>query len=161
MSKMVLRALRTSKNVSTKLSMGLLDKQIALIIVYGSSTCSIPSSHNLIYLDYLPEVRNTRTTDRKTLRETCGYDITFTSVRRVGMASSNGTRHILISLTNIQDKESVVSNPGKYDLSNYVDKTQSTVDKFHHNFCKQSLNVSKYECNTAILGVLGRKTMSR
>ena len=96
--------------------MGLFDKHIAPIILYGSSTCIIQSSHNLIYLDYLPEFRNTRTTDRQTLHDTCGYDITFTSARRAGMAGSNGTRRILISLINIQDKESVLSNTGKYDL---------------------------------------------
>ena len=48
MSKMVLRALRTSTNVSTKLLMSLFDKQIALILLYGSSIWGIPSSHNLI-----------------------------------------------------------------------------------------------------------------
>ena len=115
-SKMVLWALRTSTKVSTELSIGLFDKLIAPIILYGSSTYIIPSSHNLIYLDYLPEFRNTRTTDRQTLHDTCGYDITFTSARRAGMASSDGTRRILISLINIQDKESVLSNTGKYDL---------------------------------------------
>ena len=109
MSKMVLRALRTSTNVSTKLLMSLFDKQIAPILLYGSSIWGIPSSHNLIYLDNLPEVGNTRTTASKTLHETCGCDIPFTSARRVGKASSNGPRRILISLTNVQDKETVLS----------------------------------------------------
>ena len=163
MSKMVLRALRTSTNVSTKLLMSLFDKQIAPILLYGSSILGIPSSHNLIYLDNLPEVGNTRTTASKTgktLHETCGCDIPFTSARRVGKAGSNGPRRILISLTNVQDKETVLSNSGKYIFSNYVDKTQSSVDKFHHSFCKQSLNVSKYASNTAILGELGRFPLS-
>ena len=46
--------------------MTLFDKQIAPILLYGSSIWSIPSSHNLIYLDNLPEVGNTRTTTSKT-----------------------------------------------------------------------------------------------
>ena len=150
MSKLVLRALRTSTNVSIKLLMSLFDKQIAPILLYGSSIWGIPSSHNLIYLDNLPEVGNTRTTASKTLHETCGCDIPFTSTRRVGKASSNGPRRILISLTNAQDKETVLSNSGKYKCSNYVDKTQSSVDKFHHNFCKQSLKcqqICKQNCH--------------
>ena len=54
----------------------------------------------------------------------------------------------------------MLSNPGKYIFSNYVDKTQSNVDKFHHNFCKQSLNVRKYASSTAILSGLGRFPLS-
>ena len=129
---MVLRALRTSTNVSTKLLMSLFDKQIAPILLYGSSIWGTPSSHNLIYLDNLPEVGNTRTTASKTLHEKGGCDIPFTSARRVGKASSNGPRRMLIS--NVQDKETVLSNSGKYKFSNYVDKTQSSVDKFYHKF---------------------------
>ena len=112
MSKMVLRALRTSTNESTKLLMSLFDKQVAPILLYGSSIWGIPSSHNLIYLDNLPEVGNTRTTASKTLHETCGCDIPFTNARSVGKASSNGPRRIVISLTNVQDKETVLSNSG-------------------------------------------------
>ena len=89
MSKMVLRALRMSKNVSTKLIMSLSYKQIAPIRLYGSSIWSIKSSHNLICVDNLPEVGNTRTTASKALHDTCAYDIPFTSARRVDKASPN------------------------------------------------------------------------
>ena len=70
------------------------------------------------------------------------------------------TRKMLISQTNIQDKESVGSASGKYEFLKYVDKTQSTHEKFRHNFGKGSLNVSKYASNTAILGELGSFPLS-
>ena len=113
--KMVLRAMRTSTNVSTKLLMSLFDKQIApsypFVWFVNMGYPIFTQSH---LLRYLPEVRNTQTTASKTLHETCGCDIPFTSARRVGKASSNGPRRILISLTNIQDKETVISSLGKY-----------------------------------------------
>ena len=47
---MVLCALRTNKNISTKLALGIYDKQIAPVLMYGCSIWSLPQTGNLIYL---------------------------------------------------------------------------------------------------------------
>ena len=104
MANMVHRALRTSNNVSIKLSMSLLDKQIIPILLYGSAVWGLPDTHSLIYLEDQPESQNTRTAARDVLKAICGYDVPFSSARRVGKNQGH-YRSIMIRLKNIQDKE--------------------------------------------------------
>ena len=97
MANMVHRALRTSNNVSIKLSMSLLDKQIIPILLYGSAVWGLPDTHNLIYLEDQPESQNTRTAARDVLKAICGYDVPFSSARRVGKNQGH-YRSIMIRL---------------------------------------------------------------
>ena len=57
---MVLQALSTNKNVSSKLAMKLFDKQIVPIILYGCPIWAIPTTHKLFYLDNQPENISTK-----------------------------------------------------------------------------------------------------
>ena len=47
----VLRALRTTGNVSVKSSLNIFDKQISPVVLYGSAIWATPKSFNLLYLD--------------------------------------------------------------------------------------------------------------
>ena len=155
MANMVHRALRTSNNVSIKLSMSLLDKQITPILLYGSAVWGLPDTHNLIYLEDQPQSQNTRTAARNVLKAICGYDVPFSSVRRVGKNQGH-CRSIMIRLKNIQDKEIILRNTSSYRVSDFRGNTPVHIDKFQSLYCKKSLNVSKYASNVAVLGELGR-----
>ena len=48
---MVLQALSTNKNISTKLSMNIFDKQISPILMYGCAIWGTSKTHNLVYLE--------------------------------------------------------------------------------------------------------------
>ena len=60
MSNLLLRALRTSNNVSTKLTMNLFDQSISPILLYWCAVWGTPKSYNLIYLVDQPECLDTR-----------------------------------------------------------------------------------------------------
>ena len=155
MAHMVHRALRTSNNVSIKLSMSLLDKQITPILLYGSAVRGLPDTHNLIYLEDQPDAQNTRTAARNVLKEICGYDVPFSSARRVGKNQGH-CRRIMIRLKNIQDKEIILRNTSSYRVSDFRGNNPVYIDKFQSLYCKKTLDVSKYASNVAVLGELGR-----
>ena len=50
-SHMVLQALSTNRNVSSKLATKLFDKQILPILLYGCSVWGLSNTHNLFYLE--------------------------------------------------------------------------------------------------------------
>ena len=125
MSNLLLRALRTSKNVSAKLS-------------------------------FQPENNDTRKTVTRALTASCGYNIGFSSAKRVGKRCATKSRPILINLNCIQDAENILRHSGPYQFLPYEDRALPTIDAFHLNFCKKSLNISKYASNSAVLGELGR-----
>ena len=104
MSNVVLRALRTShnvSNVSTKLKMSLFDKYVSPILLYGSVVWGAPCSFNMIYLLNQPENLVTRSAVTRALEATCGYPVDFHSARRVGKAKTSTPRPILINLKSI------------------------------------------------------------
>ena len=156
MSNLLLRALRTSKNVSAKLSLSLFDKYLSPILLYGCSIWGIPKSFKLIYLIEQPENNDTRKTVTRALTASCGYNIGFSSAKRVGKRCATKSRPILINLNCIQDAENILRHSGPYQFLPYEDRALPNIDAFHLNFCKKSLNISKYASNSAVLGELGR-----
>ena len=105
-SHMLLQALRTNRNISSKLSMSLFDKQIVPILLYGSSIWAVPQTHNLFYLEEQPENQNTRTTVATMLRSILNKDVPFEYARRVGRRPlfSEPPRKILVKLKSYSDK---------------------------------------------------------
>ena len=156
MSNLFLRALRTSKNVSAKLSLSLFDKYLSPILLYGCSIWGIPKSFKLIYLIEQPENNDTRKTVTRALTASCGYNIGFSSAKRVGKRCATKSGPILINLNCIQDAENILRQSGPYQFLPYEDRALPNIDAFHLNFCKKSLNISKYASNSAVLGELGR-----
>ena len=78
---MGIQARRTNKTVSTKLALTLFDNQILPILLYGSPTWSLPTSHNFICLSDQSENGDTRGI---ALRSLLDRDVPFTFARRVG-----------------------------------------------------------------------------
>ena len=160
MANMLLRALKTSCNVSAKLSMSLFDKYVAPIFTYGSSLWRIPNAFNLLYLDDQPEDRDTRVTVTNVLQTCCSQSVPFTSARRVGRKGPRSTRRILIHLKNVQDMELILQQSGPYRFVPYNDEPDAEIEKLHLYYCKRSLNVNKHASNSAVMGELGRYPLS-
>ena len=160
MANMLLRALKTSCNVSAKLSMSLFDKYVAPIFTYGSSLWGIPNAFNLLYLDDQPEDRDTRVTVTNVLQTCCSQSVPFTSARRVGRKGPRSTRRILINLKNVQDMELILQQSGPYRFVPYNDEPDAEMEKLHLYYCKRSLNVNKHASNSAVMGELGRYPLS-
>ena len=156
MSNLLLRALRTSKNVSAKSSLSLFYEYLSPILLYGCSIWGIPKSFKSIYLIEQPENNDTRKTVTRALTASCGYNIGFFSAKRVGKRCATKSRPILINLNCIQDAENILRHSGPYQFLPYEDRALPNIDAFHLNFCKKSLNINKYASNSAVLGELGR-----
>ena len=124
--------------------------------MYGCSIWGIPKSLKLIYLIEQPENNDTRKTVTRALTASCGYNIGFSSAKRVGKRCATKSRPILINLNCIQDAEIILRHSGPYQFLPYEDRALPNIDAFHLNFCKKSLNISKYASNSAVLGELGR-----
>ena len=148
---MVLQALRTNRNVSASLAMSIFDKQIAPILLYGCPIWCLPQAHNLIYIEDQPENANTRTIVNQTLVRALGHPVQFEYARRVGRILPNQRRKILVKLQYLSDKEDLLRADLALDkISNYEVKAYSDINKMHMNFCKRSLNMSKFSsCPTS------------
>ena len=143
-SHMILQALRTNRNVSPKLTMNLFDKQITSILLYGSSVWSTPKTFDMFYVEQQPEHLNTRTIVTNMLSSVMKRNVAFEYARRVGKGTPESPRKILVKLREYTDKLELFRSVGSssYIISN-VDEKDNNVEKFHHEFCKKSLNVCK------------------
>ena len=68
MADMLLRAIRTTGNVSVKLSLSIFDMQISPVVLYGSPIWATPKSYNLLYLDNQDEGVNARSIASRVLQ---------------------------------------------------------------------------------------------
>ena len=153
---MVLQALRTNRNVSAALAISIFDKQIAPILLYGCAIWSMPKSQNLIYIEDQPENITTRLLTNRIFYDMLGRNVRFDYARRVGKVDLNGKRKILVKLKYFTDKESLMCiQNSTYRLSNFSDQNYSEITKMQLDYCKKSLNLSKYSSNFAIQGELG------
>ena len=153
---MVLNALRTNKNVSTSLALSIYDKQIAPVLMYGCPIWSVPRTGNIIYLENQPEGTQIRKRVNEVFMELFNRKIPFEYARRVGKVATGSNRRILIKLENFDVKQEILSKcSGNYMFTDFQDDCISDVDKAHMDFCKKSLNISKYASNTAVYFELG------
>ena len=148
--------LKTSNNVSTKLTVSLFEKSISPILLYGCAVWGTPKSYNLIYLVDQPECLDTSHTVTNALHAVCRHPVEFSCARRVVKKNATIPRPILIYLKHFQDVEILHRYKGPYTFQAYEDKSRSEIGGSHLKFCKTSLNVSNYARNSAVLGELGR-----
>ena len=162
-SHMVLQALRTNVNISSELSLKLFDKQIVPILLYGCSVWSIPKTHNLLYLEGQTENINTRNIVNNMLLSTLHRNVPFEYARRVGKRPIvNGPpRKILVKLKCYSDKLELMSSVDNtvYKISKFIEY-ENAIEKVHYDYCKKSMNISKYASNTAVQGELGRSPIT-
>ena len=155
---MVLNALRSNKNISTKLALSIYDKQIAPVMMYGCSIWSVPKTGNLLYLENQPENSKVRKVVDEIFKDIFGEILPFEYAKRVGKIQTNQNRRILIKLRDFDDKLKILSSKDhNYTFSNYVDISTSDSEKEYLSFCKSAMNVSKYASNSATCFELGIK----
>ena len=65
MADMVLRAIRTSENVSVILSLNIFNKQISPVVLYGCAIWATPKYHDILYLYKQDEGVNARSIGKK------------------------------------------------------------------------------------------------
>ena len=153
---MVLQALKTDRNVSASLAMSIFDKQIAPILLYGCPIWCLPQSHNLVYIEGQPENLITRNVTNQAFETALGHPVQFEYARRVGKNIPNQKRRILVKLKSLSDKENILrSDCSSYKFTNFEMKSYSDMEKMHVDFCKRSLNMSKFCSSSAIYCELG------
>ena len=155
---MVLNALRTNKNISTSLAISVYEKQIAPVLMYGCPIWAVPRYGNILYIENQPEHINVRNKLNEIFDELFGTPLPFEYARRVGKLTAGQNRRIIIKMSNFDDKQKLLStNDSNYIFTNYEEKNASDTDKAYIDFCKRSLNISKYASNTATYFELGGK----
>ena len=107
-SNMILRAIRTNKNVSTKLAMSIYDTQISPVLLYGCAIWSVPKHGNLIYLENQPEAINTRKRVNEVFSQILGRNPNFEYARRVGKFIRGQSRRFIIKMKNYEDKAALL-----------------------------------------------------
>ena len=152
---MVLQAIRTTGNVNVKLAMSIFDKQIAPILLYGTSIWSPPQSFNYLYVHGQPEGGNVRTVVKRLIANLCQREIKLEYTRRVGRNTSQQPRKILVKVSNYEDKEHILRMNSPL-FSNFDTDTKTPFEKVHSDFCKRTLNITKFASVTAVMGELGR-----
>ena len=157
---MVLNALKTNKNISTSLAISVYEKQIAPVLMYGCSIWAVPKYGNILYIENQPEHINIRNKLNEIFTELFGKILPFEYARRVGKFTATQNRRIIIKMSNFDDKLTILSNNNSnYTFINYEEKSTSDTDKAYTDFCKRSLNMSKYASNTATHFELGSKPL--
>ena len=157
MADMVLRAIRTTGNVSVKLSLSIFDKQISPAVLYGSAIWATPKSYNLLYLDNQDEGVNARSIASRVLYDILHKQVSIKYARRVGKLSPGAKRRILVSLKYYSDKENILrQSTHTNDIRDFKEKDTNVLDKLHTNYAKRTLNLSKYASNIAVQGELAR-----
>ena len=156
-SNMILRAIRTNKNISTKLALSIFDKQISPVILYGCAIWSLPNNGNILYLENQPEHVNTRKRLNEVFTNILGKQLPFVYARRVGKYSPTQNRRFIIKMKYYEDKETLLRlMDTNYTFTNFIQPNYSDISKKQLDFCKKSLNLSKYSSNTAVQYELGR-----
>ena len=92
----------------------------------------------------------------RALTASCGYNIDFSSSKKVGKRCATKSRPILMNFNCIQDAEIILRHSGPYQILPYESRDLPTIDAFYLNLLKKSLNISKYCGNSAVLGEVGR-----
>ena len=148
---MVLQALKTTGNVNVKIALSIFDKQIAPILLYGSSIWSPPRSHNLLYIHDQTEIGNTRTIVKNFLNNLCQCDVPLIYTRRVGKNNALNPRKILVKVENFGDKEKILQKK-----SPFITCFETETKNIFEEICKRVLNITKFASVTAVTGELGR-----
>ena len=153
MADMVLRAIRTTGNVSVKLSLSIFDKQISTVVLYGSAIWATPKSYYLLYLDNQDEGVNARSIASHVLYDILHKQVSIKYARRVGKLSPGAKRRVLVSLKYYSDKENLLrQSTHTNDIRDFKEKDTNVLEKLHMNYAKRTLNLSKYASNIAVQG---------
>ena len=120
--------------------------------------------HSLFcYIEEQTECNNTRSITSNTIRSVLKRNVPIEYACRVGkrIVGNSPPRKILVKFKFYSDKKNFLSN----SLSNSVIASdfvgaEESIEKVLHDFCKKSLNISKFASNLAVRGELGRYPIS-
>ena len=125
MADMVLRAIRTTGNVSVKLSLSIFDKQRSPVVLYGSAIWATPKSYNLLYLDNQYEGVNAFIASRVL------YDIFHKQVS-IDKLSPDAKKRIHVSLKYYSDKENILRQSTRTnDIRDFKEKYTNVLEKLY------------------------------
>ena len=143
MADMVLRAIRTTGNVSVKLSLSIFDKQISPVVLYGSGRWATPKTYNLLYLDNQEEGVKARSTASRVLYDIFHKQVSIKYAHRFCKLSPGAKRGILVSLKYYSDKENILrQSTHTNDIRDFKEKYTNVLEKLHMNYAKRTLNLS-------------------
>lgn len=144
-------AIKTTGNVSVKMSMSLFDKQISPILTYGAPIWGIPNSTNYVYVENIAESANIKTITS---------NVPIIWAKRVGKRKNNSNRKVLMKFDIYDNKMAFLYGRrsfGNFRLSDYdTDYDEYKYEAVHTSYCKFALNVSKWSSNYACRAELGR-----
>ena len=150
-SHLIRGAIKTTGNVSVKLSMSLFDKQIAPILMYGAPVWGISNSTNYVYANNFQETDNIH-------RITNNIPVIW--AKRVGKRTADLHRKILINFDTYENKMAFLYGRNNFDNIEFSDYDNDYDDykyeSVHTKYCKFALNVSKWSSNYACRAELGR-----
>ena len=175
---MLRQAISTTGNVNVKLALNLYEKQIVPILTYGCAIWGVPTPRgptrtNHLYIDNIDTDINI-TTIRKHIAEVCGHTVQLDLVRKVKAPPEQASPHqgasVLVKFSNITDKESYIRQyrahtpDGNTTRIIHRDADMDTkhfpYERNHDDFCKFTLNMTKYSSTEACRGELGRFPVS-
>ena len=70
----------------------------------------------------------------RALTASCGYNIDFSSAKRVGKRCATKSRPILMNCDCIQDAGNILRHSGPYQILPYENRDLPTIDAFHLKF---------------------------
>ncbi len=156
---MIKQALATNENVSCSLSMAIFDKQILPILTYGCVIWGLPPSNNCLNLSHLPDnLTDIGAYCRDYVKVICKKEVQLDLVKNTTRPHTH--QSAVIKFRNFRDKELFMASHSKQTCSVILGETSygpnSSYEKVHTDFCKYTLNMSKYASTDACLGELGR-----
>ena len=158
---LIKQAISTNHNVSVKLALSLFDKMIAPILFYGCSLWSMPACTNYLYIKNVLKTGGSKNMAQELINSICGKNVDITWARYLRRKDENGLHNILVNMKDYKDKELLLikahNHCANYSIENYEFNEEDTqIEKFHNNFCKFVLNVSKKSSSLAAKVELGR-----
>ena len=157
---LIKQAITSNKNVSVQLAMSLFDKMISPVLLYACPIWCLPTCTNYIYIEHNEDtVLDSKAHAENFLKDLCGTNIHIDWLKKCSRQTPLKT---LVNLKYYNEKELVLQKYSQqysadFVIKNYEFDVESTeIEKFHSNFCKFVLNISKRSSNFAVKSELAR-----
>jgi hypothetical protein len=166
---LIKQAITTNENVSIKLALSIFDKMVAPILLYGCAVWSLPICTNYVYIKNIDNNERTSCTSSKSaatsiINSLCGKSVGLQWTKYLPTKKDNKAKTILVNLKSYSDKELLLNkyncsdnNANSFIIENYeFDPENTDLEKFHNNYCKFVLNITKKSSTNATKYELGR-----
>ena len=148
-------------NASSKLAMSLFDKQIAPILLYGSSIWGIPDNNRYVQLK-IPKIDiQVKKQVQKCMNEHLNRHVQIDEVR-----AYRDKDMVVIKLHNVLDKIDILYKNNSqacnnnYTIIDHEIKTKTLYETVHSKFCKYAVRVPKHTSTTGVYKEMNRYPIS-